>query len=195
MSKKPMIVALAGKAGSGKTTASEAFEKTGFKKLSFAKPLKNLVKILNPLLDEKTRVQDALAKLGERATKEAYPEYRRLLQIFGNEASKSVFGKDVWVDLLIGSIEDGEAYIIDDMRFAVEAEALRKLGAVMIWIDRDATQEGCLACDCLHASEKGEARKYCHFEIRNDSPDAASFRESMMPFAATLKRSFASHSG
>lgn len=112
------LVALTGKAGSGKTTVANYLLKHGFKyKYSFADGVK-----------EVARKYFGMKK-----------KDRRLLQQIGTEhfrtIDKDVWIKYVWSDVAL-NILCGDALVIDDLRFSNEAKACREAGFVLIKLER-----------------------------------------------------------
>ena len=67
--------------------------------------------------------------------KESYPEIRRLLQVFGTEVGRSMFGENFWVDLTLNNIKEKHA-VISDVRFKNEADAIKKAGGQVWRINR-----------------------------------------------------------
>lgn len=154
---KHIVIGLAGRARSGKDTAAEELiNGHGYKKMTFAGPIKKLALLIDPVIDatieEKVvgrnwwggkrvervtlpvRVSHALANAGfetleegESYLKENFPEYRRFLQHLGTDA-REVLGENVWVDRLIREIRahDGNV-VVTDVRFPNEVEALDSL--------------------------------------------------------------------
>jgi hypothetical protein len=56
------------------------------------------------------------------------PEIRELLQRFGTEVGREMFGDDFWVNAAIDSIKDGSRVVVSDVRYPNEADAVKKLG-------------------------------------------------------------------
>lgn len=122
----PVVVGVAGYAGSGKDTIGDALvEAFGFVKLAFADPLRRDIAILNPIIGEgrhgPIRVASAIEFLGYTKTKETYPEYRRLLQVYGTDVHRSL-DDTYWVSRLNHSLEsvDAPGVVVTDMRFPNE---------------------------------------------------------------------------
>lgn len=125
---KPFIVGITGYARSGKDTAAEALiASLGFKRIAFADAMRRDMQVLDPYIQGGIRLSDALrlhdGDLDE--IKRAYPEYRRLLQVYGTEVWRSE-NVDIWVDRAILTISrDGlttkqPRYVIPDVRFLNE---------------------------------------------------------------------------
>ncbi len=142
------VIGLTGFAGSGKSTvASYLGEEHGFTRLSFAGPLKKMLRTLNPIIDitdneggneySEVRVGE-LFKLGwtEALIKEdphMGGEYRRLLQVLGTDCIRSV-DPEFWVKAGIAQMTDPDGkYVFDDVRFPNEAEVISRLNALGLW--------------------------------------------------------------
>lgn len=138
------LVGIAGWARSGKDTAAQGLVDIGWTKAAFADPLKRALEILNPIVDADTDgigmstytlVDDLDDAQGWDNAKERNPEIRRLLQTFGTEVGRNLFGEDFWVKQAL----DG-AYpytVFSDVRFKNEADAIRAAGGIVIRVQRD----------------------------------------------------------
>ena len=139
------IIGLTGLAGSGKTTAAGFFEERDFKRLSFAAPLKEMLRVLTPCVDKHASPEE----LGGVSVREA-------LQSLGTDWARKNLGEDVWVRNMVGRIRRHAAecphlrgIVIDDVRFDNEAEMVHQLGGLMVEIRRPGIQR------MDHASEAG----------------------------------------
>ena len=156
MSKK--LIGLAGKAGAGKDTVADyLWEKEGAIKIAFADALRAASASIFGL-DPRNFL--------DRDLKEAEVEYwgmtpRRMLQLLGTEATKPVFGDDIWLKrwfLSYSAVRDTDHVVVPDVRFDVEAEAIRHLGGTIVHIVRPGA--GLSGATGEHASEAG-------IELRN----------------------------
>lgn len=115
------VIGLLGRAGSGKSTAAKYInEKYGARRLSFAKPLKELAKRLWLFTDEQV--------YGTQEQKETIdPRYgfspREALIRLGDEA-RNVIGLDVWINACFNEMRraEGALFIIEDVRYPNEAQ-------------------------------------------------------------------------
>lgn len=151
MSKK--LIGLAGKAGAGKDTVADyLWEKEGAIKIAFADALRaagTSIFGLDP--------QNFL----DRDLKEEEVEYwgmtpRRMLQLLGTEATKPVFGDNIWLKrwfLSYSAVRDTDHVVVPDVRFDVEADAIRNLGGTIIHIVRPGA--GLPGTTGEHSSEAG----------------------------------------
>lgn len=131
------ILGLSGWARNGKDTVADfLIDNYGYKKLSFAAPMKEALYRLNPkiTIDNVVNVpiQVGVDVYGWDGLKEHGPEVRRLLQRFGTEVGREMFGEDFWVNAAINSIEDGSKVVVSDVRYPNEADAIKKLGG-KVW--------------------------------------------------------------
>ena len=151
------IVAIVGPAGSGKSMISDYLaHKYGATRYSFAEPLKEIVRLAFNMTWEQV--------YGSQAQKEAIdPRYnvspRWLLQHLGTEGIREVLGPNFWWQHCQDRIlyEQPSLAVIDDMRFANEAEGLLALNEdgtqlVHIWrIESDRPRD--TTADQNHQSE------------------------------------------
>ena len=112
-------IAFGGKMGVGKDFAADYLLKkyTG-KKLTFAEPLYNILKIAQEIC-------------GFNVEKD-----RKFLQFVGTEWARSK-NPDVWINLLSKSISHGQNLFLSDLRFANEFAFLKSTGWVCVKILRD----------------------------------------------------------
>jgi len=163
---KQLIIGLAGRANSGKTTAAKHLVFTmGFTRLSFASPIKSMVgdfllgmgygaDYVDSLLTvEKEQV---LAPLGKSP--------RQLMQSIGTEWGRDCIDNNIWVTFAQRRLRAGGEWLIvfDDVRFENEASMICRLGGHIIHIDR-----GELVTDA-HRSESGIMGRDCDFFVDND---------------------------
>jgi len=131
-----MIIGLSGYARSGKDTAAEHLVSTyNFTQHSFAASMKEAMYRLNPIVHTDSigpiRYQSLVDVYGLDKAKEDYPEVRRLLQVFGTEVGREMFGESFWVELVLNNLRSFHT-VISDVRFTNEADAIKKRGG-QIW--------------------------------------------------------------
>jgi hypothetical protein len=139
------IVGLSGYAQSGKDTAADALVSIGFVRIAFADKLREFLYQLNPLL-EKTNDGDQLATItytrlrtviddaGWEGYKTSYwgPEIRQMIQSVGTECVRDILGQDTWVNATLNNLDSSERYVITDVRFPNEVDAIRhKMGKII----------------------------------------------------------------
>lgn len=153
------IIGLAGSAGSGKDTAARIIRaETGYRRLSFAAPMRAMVSDIFDLTDD---------QIHDRTLKEQIiPEWglspRQMMQRFGTEVVRSLH-PDVWVRYARRIIErsDAPGWIMTDCRFQNELAMVRDMGGVVWWIER---QSG---TPHQHSSETTISVKDCDRVIDN----------------------------
>lgn len=129
------IIGLAGYAQSGKdTTGKILVEEHGFERLAFADALRDILYALNPVVHGDDHiipsvwdVQGCVDAKGWEWAK-AHTTARVLLQRLGTEAGRNVLGENVWVDACMRKVKPGGSYVITDVRFPNEVDAVRKRG-------------------------------------------------------------------
>jgi hypothetical protein len=134
-----MLIGLSGYARSGKdTVADHLIKEFNFTKHSFAEPMKEAMYILNPKVSydyEDLDYQYVVDTYGIDDAKVRYPEVRRLLQVFGTEVGRKMFGEDFWVNIALNKIRSFHT-VISDVRFPNEAEAIKAKGGVVWRVNR-----------------------------------------------------------
>jgi hypothetical protein len=146
-----MIIGLAGFKGSGKdTVAAYLIKEHGFERKAFADPLKRSVAALFDIpfadVDKLKNDNDIRVAIGryKGGGETDYPfnygsqSFREVLQRYGTEAHRDVFGQDFWLDytLPVQGFYPGRAIVVTDVRFKNEAERVRELGGFLWFIDR-----------------------------------------------------------
>lgn len=154
------FIAFTGRAQSGKTTSAKFLESRGYQRISFADPLKDMLRVLTPVVDKHRRPGVLCGK-----------SVREALQTLGTEWGRKLIGEDIWarhmiarIDLLIGDFHDGaiKGIVIDDCRFDNEAELLSGAGATLIKVCRESEE----VMD--HESERGVSDRLIHYVIPNN---------------------------
>jgi len=131
-----MIIGLSGYAQSGKDTVAELLcLNYGFKRISFALPMRDAIYTLNPVVEGGNRVADLVDEYGWDVAK-ANPEVRRLLQVFGTEVGRELFGERFWIDQAFKRAEEYQRVVFSDVRFPNEAKAILQRGGDVWRINR-----------------------------------------------------------
>lgn len=163
-----IIVAICGKAGSGKDTAARILsEMLSFTRIAFADPLKEALAII---------ANEPVEYYHDNAKKEEIcPLFnmtrREAMQKFGTEAVRGVLGDNIWLERALQSIKTLQEtrgrsrYVVTDCRFDNEARALKEHGAIIVEIERPdhAPQTP------KHSSERGISPELVDYIIVNDS--------------------------
>jgi len=127
------IIGLTGWAQSGKDSTADALADKGFKRFSFAGPLKQMAYDIDPLITADKHYAELVDEFGVDEVKVAYPEARRFLQRLGTEGLRKNVSKSFWADLATEQInlflqepegQDSPGIVFSDMRFYNEYEAL-----------------------------------------------------------------------
>lgn len=141
------IFALCGFAQSGKDTAAGFLVERGWTRLAFADILRQSLYNLNPIVysagpsqgdasHEYVRVQSLVDRMGWDVVKVKYPEIRQLLQRFGTEVGRELYGESFWVDRVMNQVTHPGRYVITDVRFPNEEIAVHKAGGRLFRINR-----------------------------------------------------------
>lgn len=131
-----MIYLIAGYKRSGKTTFADAlhssFTAAGccVLRVAFADELRKHLSILNPLVGNNMRWNQAITTYGYDAAKVEFPEIRRLLQTYGTEVIRDRVGAEYWAEFGLAAAQaflvrqnlQGKqgVVLIDDCRFLNE---------------------------------------------------------------------------
>lgn len=140
-----MIVGLLGFIGSGKGTAGDLLKDMGFTPVSFAKGVKDVTAEMfgwpRHLLEGDTqKSREWREEPDEFWSKEFGKSFtpRYALQLMGTEVGRDVFHKDFWVINLKRYMmqNQGEHFVITDVRFQNEMEFVHSQGGILIEIER-----------------------------------------------------------
>ena len=165
---KPHI-ALCGKARAGKDLAGRHLvERHGYTRVAFADGVRDVALAIDPMIEWPRRLSSIVRRRGWDGAKRI-PEVRRLLQVVGTEAGRNVFGPDVWVDLAMRRAADVDGPVVfTDCRFPNEAEAVARLGGIVVRIERDGAG---LDIGAEHASETAlDGYRVDHVVQNNGTP-------------------------
>jgi len=127
-----MIIGLGHRAQSGKDTLADFLvAKHGFTKVAFATPLKEAARDIFLLSDEQM-----YGSLKEVVDPRWGRSPRDILQKLGTEGVRNVFGNSTWVNRCKFGMEPGKDYVISDVRFLNEVEAIQAWGGYVVKVDR-----------------------------------------------------------
>ncbi len=127
------IIGISGKIGSGKSTAARYLSKKyGFEEKAYAAKLKEICSILTGLPIENFNTREGKCQKVLDGSLTA----GQLLQIVGNGMRKSVYEK-VWVDALFADPEKLKKWIIVDVRYPDELQAIKERGGIVIRLEGD----------------------------------------------------------
>jgi hypothetical protein len=149
-----VIVGLVGFIGSGKGTAGDILVSHGFRRDSFAGPVKDAVAVIfgwdRALLEGDTDTSRKFREIpcpfwSEVMGRDYTP--REALQKMGTEAGRNVFCSDIWTRALEQRISAATAvndlvnFVITDVRFPNEAKLIRELGGYVVEVTRGTRPE------------------------------------------------------
>lgn len=125
--------------------------------------------VLNPFVSAggaSVRLSTVIRQVGWEGAKEAVPEVRSLMQLYGTDAIRAIFDRDIWwrTGLRLAQSEDSPV-AITDVRFPDEANAIREAGGYLVKIVRPSLG----ASTDMHASEAHIDDLPCDREVVNDS--------------------------
>lgn len=176
-----MIIGLTGKKQAGKDTVADYLvENYGFTKIGFADQLYEAVCVLFDITREQADRWKVDGASVYWAYKHQWPSVtltnplsmREILQRFGTEVGREVFGEHFWVERFIERYFDklseeafGQAkFVVRDVRFNNEALALNELGADIWHVSRPDTDDG-----DTHESELGIHEGHIKGWLHNDT--------------------------
>lgn len=154
------LVGLVGRARSGKDTFADVLvEEHSFAKLALADPLREMAASIDPVVgweptfypdgDDRvsigagpTHYRAAVAVYGYERAKDRYPELRRFLQRLGTEGIRGHVADDYWVREAERRIQaSADPVVVTDVRFANEAEMIRRNGGLLVGLLRGEASE------------------------------------------------------
>ena len=157
---KPAIIGFAGKARSGKDTAGKYLVDTyHFLRYSFAQPLKDGAKAMFNLTDEQMENKEQVIEPWGRSPRELY-------QLLGTDIARTI-DRRVWIKNAEMFVKKslGRSIVITDVRFKNEAEWIKSLGGVVIYLE---SKTRGIHTRTLHASENGLDMNDVDLIIEND---------------------------
>jgi len=145
-----LIIGLSGYARSGKDEAAKVLvEQYGFTRIAFADKLRDFLYALNPIINPTPeryfvahpapkRLREVIDNYGWDGYKETEhgTEIRGLLQRLGTEAGRQTLWDSIWIDAAFADTSEDNNYVITDVRFPNEADAVKERGGVLWRIER-----------------------------------------------------------
>ena len=138
-----MIIGLLGFIGSGKGTVADILVSRGFKKESFADPVKDAVAAIfgwdRALLEGDTKESRDFREAKDEWWSERTGQHitpRTMLQLMGTEAGRDTFHPDLWILSLEQRVKKNQNTVIADVRFPNECESIRKMGGFLVRVSR-----------------------------------------------------------
>jgi hypothetical protein len=163
-----MIVGFSGFSQVGKDTAASALD--GFERIALADKIREAIYKLDPIVPatrDFRRLSELVDGQGWDRVKVRYPEVRRLLQVYGTECGRDLFGENVWLDAALKHVNPDENFVVTDVRFQNEVDYIRNLGGTLIKIVRPG-----VGPRNAHSSEAGLPDSTFDFVLTNNgSPE------------------------
>ena len=137
-----MIIGLSGYAQSGKDTiANHLVEHHGFTRIAFADPMREALYALNPTVTDIPELQGIslqwlVDKMGWDFAKVDSPQVRTLLQRFGTEVGRKLWGENFWVDRAMAKAAQYDKVVVTDVRFPNEYEAIEAAGGKLWRVEK-----------------------------------------------------------
>lgn len=156
------IIAFTGLAGSGKSTAALHLCDIGWTRVRFAGPLKAMMAALGLTPDE---IEGHLKEQPCELLGGKTPRYG--MQSLGTEWGRNLIAPDLWIrawQAAVSRVPAGKNIVVDDCRFANEAEAVLAAGGHIIRVVRN----GAGSAAAGHASEQEMASLPARSEIENN---------------------------
>lgn len=151
-----MIIGLGFQAYAGKdTVADQLVTSYGFRKVAFATAIKKSAEVIFGL------TKDQLYGDKKDVVDDFWDDTpRNILQYMGTECMRHGYRDDVWIKALFRYIDDEEKlsngilhnWVISDVRFPDEADAIKEHGGILIRVDRPESSRRQIATK-NHASE------------------------------------------
>lgn len=152
-----MFVCLCGRKQSGKSTLAEILIDKGFEHISFANPLKQYLSELfgielsafydpiikeqpfaHPVVWDEERCKKLSAIVGEPIEFDSICELRsirHMMQYIGTDVLRK-HDQDFHIKRFIQMIDETKNYVCDDVRFVGEYEAVKRIGAICVFVFR-----------------------------------------------------------
>lgn len=181
-----MMIAITGYAGSAKSTLAAAIRDSASQAG---------VAVIESLGRTIYQIHDVAAAALEEAGIVGMPEKDRvLLQLLGDDWGRNTLGVDVWVDALIRRVNANytarELVIVDDLRMASDAEALRNVYGPKVYVVKISRENNPGATDGIinHTSERDISNIEADVEVR--LADTASIEAAMVEVYEKISHEF-----
>jgi hypothetical protein len=169
-----VLIGLVGLKQAGKDhTAQILGEDHRFVRFAFADRLKEMALAIDPYVSTNTagarimpiRLTELVNRVGWETAKR-YQDVRRLLQRLGKEGVRDSIDEDAWVNIVFEQVDPllaaGMNVVVSDVRFANEADAIRRRGGLIWRIAREGQES-----HDEHASETEQKRIVTDLVLRN----------------------------
>lgn len=137
---KRLLIGFSGRKQSGKTTAATHLVNNGFVRMSFADPIRDMLRVLLHQLGFGSYCIETLLTSDKAVVIPCLGRStRQLMQSLGTEWGRDRVIDDLWIQTARHRV--GEMgmlpLVFDDVRFDNEARLIREMGGLLINIDRD----------------------------------------------------------
>jgi hypothetical protein len=135
-----MLIGMVGNPGAGKdTVAGILVSELGYKRVAFADRLRIGLLGIDPFVvdndGEVIRLSSLIKSVGWERAKREVVEVRRLLQAYGTEGGRDIFGPNCWVNVVAEEIVVRTC--ITDVRFPNESNFITESGGILICVRRE----------------------------------------------------------
>lgn len=147
-----IIIGLLGRAGSGKTSVAKHLQAKGFRRISFADPIKELAKDYFNLTDEEIETKP--------------PHARAILQGIGSlirqEIDENFFIQEAANKIRYSDLQ-AQQFCIDDVRLPAEAQFIKDLGGIVVKVKcPDDSPQSLTESQQAHETEQIDGIPYDH---------------------------------
>jgi hypothetical protein len=173
------LIAFGGQLTAGKDAAADHLVRKGWVKIGMSDVLHEALMTLNPIIGTQP-VYDGVVATGEQTLRykqhvtqygyteaKKHPEVRKLLQRFGTEVGRNMFGEDFWVGQIARRIdtlmEGGKAVTITGIRYPNELDMIEDFDGAAVWVTRPG-----LTVQSGHTSEGSLDPVQFQYELVND---------------------------
>ena len=193
-----MIIGICGFQSSGKDTIADyLINNYGFKKLSFAGALKDIISIifgwsrdkLEGLTKEDREWREEVDIWWAKSLDMPNLTPRYVLQYFGTDLFRNHWHQDIWVKVLEKKLSDHENIVVTDCRFENEINILKKYGGKILHVHRKmpewyfryrAGEEQVEEVTILHPSETQWIKGHCDYTVNNNETIDDLYKEIQM---------------
>lgn len=184
------VIGLCGAARSGKDEAAKGLVASGWTRMAFADPVREGLLGVNPnitlnphitgwkrwLFPKHCRVmslQEAVDKYGWEELKKL-PEVRGLLQRYGTEGGRDIFGRDCWINVarvmtqFNANMYRQDKFVFTDVRFPNEVDLIHEWGGKVYRVERPGNDNKLTDATGNHRSEKSLNSSHWDEVVLND---------------------------
>lgn len=164
------IIGIAGKKKSGKgTLCSMLQELHPYRETAFASALYQCMLAMDPWVEvgefNFVRLSVLDEELGYEHCKANFPDVREYMKRLGTDGVRRYVGSTTWLDVVVREIKSNPDtdFVVSDLRYSNEGDAIQDLGGVVVKLERDTGFED------SHSSENEISKIYHDFLYVNNS--------------------------